>query len=123
MKDREGSLGCRVHPCLRLSASLPLLAQEDPCNEVILSFFVPQMKDMMTMGHDVPDGVAERNRQRIGKFGVGFKSGAMAIGKDAIVFTHHEPTGQRTVGFLSQSYNIGEKRQASPNSNSILPPE
>ncbi len=71
------------------------------------------MKDMMTLGHNVPEAITHKNRQRIGKFGVGFKSGTMALGKDALVFTIHPQSQTRSVGFLSRSYNEGENRQAS----------
>ncbi|BFZ21271.1 hypothetical protein BsWGS_24310 [Bradybaena similaris] len=39
----------------------------------------------------------------IGKYGNGFKSGSMRLGRDAIVFTRTEQTAG--VGLLSQTYN------------------
>ncbi len=38
----------------------------------------------------------------VGKYGNGFKSGSMRMGKDSIVFTKTDKT--MSVGFLSQSY-------------------
>jgi hypothetical protein len=69
------------------------------------------MKDMMSFGHEVLDPITHKNRQRIGMFGVGFKTGTMALGKDALVFTIHTQSRTRSVGFLSRSYNEGESRQ------------
>ncbi|KAI3961807.1 hypothetical protein MKW92_038612 [Papaver armeniacum] len=43
---------------------------------------------------------------RIGKFGIGFKAGAMKLGRDVIVLTQTAET--RSVAFLSQSSNEGK---------------
>ncbi|OVA16345.1 zinc finger protein [Macleaya cordata] len=45
------------------------------------------------------------DRHRIGKFGIGFKTGAMKLGRDVIVIT--QTTESRSVAFLSQSSNEG----------------
>mmetsp|Transcript_8607 Transcript_8607/g.22088 ORF Transcript_8607/g.22088 Transcript_8607/m.22088 type:complete len:107 (-) Transcript_8607:1891-2211(-) len=40
------------------------------------------------------------NKKKLGKYGVGFKTGSMRIGKNAIVFTRKGDTG--SIGLLSQ---------------------
>ncbi|XP_020590247.1 MORC family CW-type zinc finger protein 2-like isoform X2 [Phalaenopsis equestris] len=55
---------------------------------------------MLSFGHK------QKNREdqdRIGKFGIGFKTGAMKLGKDALVLT--QSSTSRSIAFLSQSYN------------------
>jgi len=52
--------------------------------------------------------------QPIGRYGNGFKSGTMRLGKDALVFTRHTSTS--SVGFLSRTYLKGI------NSDSVLIP-
>ncbi|KAI3903636.1 hypothetical protein MKW98_032290 [Papaver atlanticum] len=49
----------------------------------------------------------EDDRERIGKYGVGFKTGAMKLGRDVIVLT--QTTESRSVAFLSQTYNESNK--------------
>ncbi|KAG9456636.1 hypothetical protein H6P81_001144 [Aristolochia fimbriata] len=58
---------------------------------------------MLSFGHKQPD---ECNRDYIGRFGIGFKSGAMRLGQDAIVLTQND--NSRSVALLSQSYNKGK---------------
>ncbi|XP_020271089.1 MORC family CW-type zinc finger protein 2B-like isoform X1 [Asparagus officinalis] len=55
---------------------------------------------MLSFGHKQPD---EETPDRIGRFGIGFKTGAMKLGKDVLVLS--QTTGSRSVAFLSQSYN------------------
>ncbi|CAM6012481.1 unnamed protein product [Sphagnum balticum] len=57
---------------------------------------------MLSLGHKRP-GVDDVDQ--IGCFGVGFKTGAMRIGSDAVVFTKGKETC--SLGFLSKSYNQG----------------
>uniref|UniRef100_A0A0A9DMR8 CW-type domain-containing protein n=1 Tax=Arundo donax TaxID=35708 RepID=A0A0A9DMR8_ARUDO len=58
------------------------------------------MMRMISFGHKRPN---KHSEDRIGKFGIGFKTGAMKLGKDAIVLTQTSST--RSVAFLSQSFN------------------
>lgn len=58
------------------------------------------MMRMISFGHKRPNKNCE---DQIGKFGIGFKTGAMKLGKDAIVLT--QTSSSRTVAFLSQSFN------------------
>lgn len=55
---------------------------------------------MLSLGRKAP---VEDDPTRIGRFGIGFKTGSMRLGRDAIVFT--QTTTSRSVGFLSQSLN------------------
>ncbi|PKA62430.1 hypothetical protein AXF42_Ash009316 [Apostasia shenzhenica] len=55
---------------------------------------------MLSFGHKQIDG---EDKDRIGRFGIGFKTGAMKLGKDALVLT--QSARSRSVAFLSQSYN------------------
>uniref|UniRef100_A0ACD5TDV9 Uncharacterized protein n=3 Tax=Avena sativa TaxID=4498 RepID=A0ACD5TDV9_AVESA len=59
-----------------------------------------QMMKMVLFGHDRPN---EHCQDQIGRFGIGFKTGAMKLGKDALVLT--QTSTSRTVSFLSQSFN------------------
>ncbi|RZC66078.1 hypothetical protein C5167_009772 [Papaver somniferum] len=47
------------------------------------------------------------DRERIGKYGVGFRTGAMKLGRDVIVLT--QTTESRSVAFLSQTCNESNK--------------
>ena len=47
---------------------------------------------------------AERFKGTIGRYGNGFKSGSMRLGKDALVFTKHRHGPTMSVGFLSQTF-------------------
>ncbi|CAH9098380.1 unnamed protein product [Cuscuta epithymum] len=58
---------------------------------------------MISFGHQQPE---EDDTDRIGRFGIGFKTGAMALGKDALVLT--QTTHSRSIAFLSQSLNEGK---------------
>ncbi|XP_024389114.1 uncharacterized protein [Physcomitrium patens] len=55
---------------------------------------------MLSFGHKRP---GESDAEQIGHFGVGFKTGAMRIGRDAVIFTQKKDTC--SMGFLSKSYN------------------
>lgn len=55
---------------------------------------------MLSFGHKRP---AKENKDLIGRFGVGFKTGSMRLGKDVVVFTQSSET--RSIAFLSQSFN------------------
>ncbi|XP_010270557.1 PREDICTED: protein MICRORCHIDIA 6-like [Nelumbo nucifera] len=57
---------------------------------------------MVSFGHKKPNG---DDHDHIGRFGVGFKTGAMRLGRDAIVLT--QTSNSRSVAFLSQSLNAG----------------
>ncbi|XP_030495618.2 uncharacterized protein LOC115711423 isoform X2 [Cannabis sativa] len=60
-------------------------------------------QDVMIMacfGHKQPE---EDLRERIGRFGIGFKTGAMRLGRDALVLT--QTADSRSLAFLSQSLN------------------
>ncbi|GAY59447.1 hypothetical protein CUMW_194530 [Citrus unshiu] len=58
---------------------------------------------MTYFGHKQPDA---DDPNRIGRFGVGFKTGAMRLGKDALVLT--QTADSRSIAFLSQSLNQGK---------------
>ncbi|KAK8936552.1 hypothetical protein KSP39_PZI012591 [Platanthera zijinensis] len=55
---------------------------------------------MLSFGHKQANG---EDSDRIGRFGIGFKTGAMRLGRDALVLT--QSSRSRSVAFLSQSYN------------------
>lgn len=55
---------------------------------------------MISFGHKRPN---EHLKEQIGRFGIGFKTGAMKLGKDAVVLT--QTSTSRSVSFLSQSFN------------------
>ncbi|EEF29907.1 zinc finger protein, putative [Ricinus communis] len=57
---------------------------------------------MTCFGHKQPD---VDDLDRIGRFGVGFKTGAMRLGRDALVLT--QTSCSRSIAFLSQSLNEG----------------
>lgn len=58
---------------------------------------------MVSFGHKEPDA---DNPDCIGRFGVGFKTGSMRLGRDTLVLT--QTTHSRSVAFLSQSLNEGK---------------
>ncbi|KAJ7944023.1 CW-type zinc finger protein [Quillaja saponaria] len=58
---------------------------------------------MVCFGHKQPDG---DDPDRIGRFGIGFKSGAMRLGRDVLVLT--QTANSRSIAFLSQSLNDGK---------------
>ncbi|KAK3130843.1 hypothetical protein QOZ80_6BG0498700 [Eleusine coracana subsp. coracana] len=58
------------------------------------------MMRMISFGHKRPN---EHCEDQIGRFRIGFKTGAMKLGKDAIVLT--QTSSSRSVSFLSQSFN------------------
>ncbi|KAJ3692644.1 hypothetical protein LUZ60_011739 [Juncus effusus] len=55
---------------------------------------------MICFGHSLPD---QSEPERVGRFGIGFKTGSMRLGKDAIVLT--QTSTSRSVALLSQSFN------------------
>ncbi|PIN21092.1 hypothetical protein CDL12_06216 [Handroanthus impetiginosus] len=58
---------------------------------------------MISFGHGQPDA---NDPNRIGRYGIGFKTGAMRLGKDALVLT--QTANSRSIAFLSQSLNEGK---------------
>ncbi|MED6174651.1 hypothetical protein PIB30_071080 [Stylosanthes scabra] len=58
---------------------------------------------MVCFGHKQPD---KDVKDLIGRFGVGFKTGAMRLGRDALVLT--QTANSRSLAFLSQSLNEGK---------------
>ncbi|XP_010316493.1 uncharacterized protein [Solanum lycopersicum] len=62
-----------------------------------------EMLQMVSFGHKQPDA---DDPNRIGRFGIGFKTGAMKLGKDALVLT--QTTNSRSIAFLSQTLNEGK---------------
>ncbi|XP_073220334.1 uncharacterized protein [Cicer arietinum] len=58
---------------------------------------------MVSFGHKQPD---IDDKDQIGRFGVGFKTGAMRLGKDVLVLT--QTANSRSIAFLSQSLNEGK---------------
>ncbi|KAA8532097.1 hypothetical protein F0562_006761 [Nyssa sinensis] len=58
---------------------------------------------MVSFGHKEPD---VDDPHCIGRFGVGFKTGAMRLGKDALVLS--QTSNSRSIVFLSQSLNEGK---------------
>ncbi|GAV86184.1 zf-CW domain-containing protein/HATPase_c_3 domain-containing protein [Cephalotus follicularis] len=63
----------------------------------------PEVMRMMYFGHRQPDA---DDCDRIGSFGVGFKTGAMRLGRDSLVLT--QTADSRSIAFLSQSLNEGK---------------
>ncbi|KAK1432479.1 hypothetical protein QVD17_09376 [Tagetes erecta] len=57
---------------------------------------------MVSFGRKQPDA---NDPNYIGRYGVGFKTGTMRLGKDALVLT--QTTNSRSIAFLSQSLNEG----------------
>ncbi|KAL3527320.1 hypothetical protein ACH5RR_011976 [Cinchona calisaya] len=64
---------------------------------------------MVSFGHKQPE-VDDPNH--IGRFGIGFKTGAMRLGKDALVLT--QAANSRSIAFLSQSLNEGKNNLEIP---------
>lgn len=64
---------------------------------------------MMSFGHSKPSNDDE---DLIGRFGVGFKTGSMRLGKDALVFTQSRES--RSIAFLSRSFNEGKEEVEIP---------
>ncbi|KAL9241504.1 hypothetical protein vseg_015611 [Gypsophila vaccaria] len=64
---------------------------------------------MISFGHKQPD---EDDLDRIGRFGVGFKTGSMRLGRDALVLTQTRQS--RSIAFLSQSLNEGKENLEIP---------
>jgi len=53
---------------------------------------------MLSLGH------CSKGDKDIGKYGNGFKSGSMRVGRDAVIFTRDKNTGIMSVGLLSQTF-------------------
>ncbi|XP_059286800.1 uncharacterized protein LOC132040178 isoform X3 [Lycium ferocissimum] len=68
-----------------------------------------EMLQMVSFGHRQPDA---DDANRIGRFGIGFKTGAMKLGKDALVLT--QTTNSRSIAFLSQTLNEGKNNLEIP---------
>ncbi|KAJ9146834.1 hypothetical protein P3X46_029056 [Hevea brasiliensis] len=64
---------------------------------------------MTCFGHKQPDA---DDLDRIGRFGVGFKTGVMRLGRDALVLT--QTADSRSIAFLSQSLNEGKENLEIP---------
>lgn len=64
---------------------------------------------MISFGHKRPEN---DDSGLIGRFGVGFKTGSMRLGKDAVVFTQSRQT--RSIAFLSRSFNEGKEEVEIP---------
>ncbi|XP_020103048.1 MORC family CW-type zinc finger protein 4-like isoform X2 [Ananas comosus] len=64
---------------------------------------------MLSFGHKQPN---EDEQDRIGRFGIGFKTGAMKLGRDALVLT--QTSNSRSVALLSQSYNESKENLEIP---------
>ncbi|WCJ32855.1 MORC family CW-type zinc finger protein 3 [Euphorbia peplus] len=62
-----------------------------------------EIEKMTCFGHKKPDA---DDVDHIGRFGVGFKTGSMRLGKDALVLT--QTANSRSIAFLSQSLNEGK---------------
>lgn len=62
-----------------------------------------EIMKMVSFGRKQPD-IDDPNY--IGRYGVGFKTGTMRLGKDALVLT--QTTNSRSIAFLSQSLNDGK---------------
>ncbi|KAH7426432.1 hypothetical protein KP509_10G001700 [Ceratopteris richardii] len=77
-------------------ANVPVLSVKDNGTGMTHS----DIMRMVSFGHGKPD---KDDESLIGRFGVGFKTGAMRIGKDAVVFT--QTAESRTIAFLSRSFN------------------
>ncbi|WOK98111.1 MORC family CW-type zinc finger protein 4-like isoform X1 [Canna indica] len=58
---------------------------------------------MLSFGHKQP----EEDQDKIGRFGIGFKTGAMKLGRDVLVLT--QTSTSRSVALLSQSYNANKE--------------
>uniref|UniRef100_A0ACD6AG44 Uncharacterized protein n=1 Tax=Avena sativa TaxID=4498 RepID=A0ACD6AG44_AVESA len=80
----------------RAEGKIPVLSViDDGCGMTY-----PEMMKMISFGHKRPN---EHYKDQIGRFGIGFKTGAMKLGKDAVVLT--QTSTSRSVSFLSQSFN------------------
>ncbi|XP_050906292.1 uncharacterized protein LOC127119957 isoform X1 [Lathyrus oleraceus] len=62
-----------------------------------------EIMKMVSFGHKNSD---YEDKDQIGRFGVGFKTGAMRLGKDVLVLT--QTANSRSIAFLSQSLNEGK---------------
>ncbi|KAL2348718.1 hypothetical protein Fmac_002718 [Flemingia macrophylla] len=62
-----------------------------------------EVMKMVSIGHKQSD---KDDKDHIGKFGVGFKTGTMRLGRDVLVLT--QTTNSRSIAFISQSLNKGK---------------
>ncbi|XP_027361531.1 MORC family CW-type zinc finger protein 3-like isoform X2 [Abrus precatorius] len=62
-----------------------------------------EIMKMISFGHKQPD---KDDKDHIGRFGVGFKTGAMRLGRDILVLT--QTANSRSLAFLSQTVNEGK---------------
>nr|XP_048334651.1 MORC family CW-type zinc finger protein 3-like isoform X5 [Ziziphus jujuba var. spinosa] len=83
----------------RASGNIPLLSIIDDGHGMTHQEIVR----MTCFGHKQPEAYEP---ERIGRFGVGFKTGAMRLGRDALVLT--QTANSRSIAFLSQSLNEGK---------------
>ncbi|CAI5525766.1 unnamed protein product [Closterium sp. Naga37s-1] len=68
-----------------------------------------ELVQMLSLGHELPAG---EDPHHIGRFGVGFKTGTMRIGNDALVLT--QSTDSRSIALLSRSLNQGRQELEIP---------
>ncbi|KAL7589355.1 hypothetical protein Lser_V15G39763 [Lactuca serriola] len=78
---------------------IPMLAVVDDGNGMSHE----EIMKMVSFGRKQPD---TDDPNYIGRYGVGFKTGTMRLGKDALVLT--QTTNSRSIAFLSQSLNDGK---------------
>ncbi|CAM6084749.1 unnamed protein product [Calypogeia fissa] len=79
---------------------VPVLKVEDNGNGMTHAEFAR----MLSFGHSTP---TDEDKNQIGHFGVGFKTGSMKIGSDVVVLTQCE--NSRSIGLLSASYNADKE--------------
>ncbi|XP_076937812.1 uncharacterized protein LOC143605667 [Bidens hawaiensis] len=78
---------------------IPMLAIVDDGHEMSHE----EIMKMVSFGRKQPDS---SDPNYIGRYGVGFKTGTMRLGRDALVLT--QTTNSRSIAFLSQSLNEGK---------------
>lgn len=83
----------------RAGKEIPMLSVIDDGHGMIHQ----EVEKMVCFGHKKPEA---DDPDRIGRFGVGFKTGAMRLGRDALVIT--QTNDSRSIAFLSQSLNEGK---------------
>ncbi|KAJ4963237.1 hypothetical protein NE237_023176 [Protea cynaroides] len=82
-----------------------ILGEDIPMLSIIddgLGMSHEEMVRMVSFGRKQPDV----DPDRVGRFGIGFKTGAMRLGRDAFVLS--QTTNSRSIAFLSQSLNEGK---------------
>ncbi|KAB5534861.1 hypothetical protein DKX38_017947 [Salix brachista] len=83
----------------RAGKEIPMLSVIDDGHGMIHE----EVEKMVCFGHKKPE---VDDPDYIGRFGVGFKTGAMRLGRDALVIT--QTNDSRSIAFLSQSLNEGK---------------